>query len=96
MSKELTKNLMCVVIRGGIEIWIEKEKIDPLAKAIERKEVIRIGNNIINSVDISGIFEAQVMEEHTRRKNGQWRCDYGFWHKKFEECAHRHSDKKND
>ena len=25
MEKNLTKNLMCVVIRGGAEIWIEDE-----------------------------------------------------------------------
>jgi len=58
MEKSLSKNLMCVLLRGGVEIWVEQEKIEPLTKAIEKKEIIRIGNNIINSVDITGIFEA--------------------------------------
>ena len=94
MSTEVSKSLMCICIRGGIEIWIEEEKIKPLIELIRKKELIQIGKNIINPVDITGIFEAKEMEDRTKRKNGYWKCDYGFWHQKFEQCAHRASDRK--
>ena len=32
-------------------------------------------NQIINKADISGIFNAITMEDKTRRKNGDWKCE---------------------
>lgn len=90
-TQELSKNLMCIVIRGGVEIWVEAEKLENLKAMIQAKELIQIGNNIINPVDISGIFEAKEMEDRNRRKNGQYKCQHGFWHEKFDQCGHRSS-----
>ena len=42
--------------------------------------------DFINTNEISGIFSSQSMEEFNRRKNGQWKCSYNFWHEKFEKC----------
>ena len=28
------------------------------------------------------------MESKTRRKNGQWKCKWNFWHNRGERCAH--------
>lgn len=80
---------MCILIRGGMEIWVEAEKLETLKAMIKAKELIQIGKNVINPVDISGIFEAKEMEDRNRRKNGQYQCQYGFWHEKFDQCGHR-------
>lgn len=90
-TKEISKNLMCICIRGGIEIWIEEEKLEPLVQMIKSKELIRIGKSVINPVDISGIFTAPEMEDRNRRKNGQYKCQHNFWHEKFDQCGHRSS-----
>lgn len=90
-TKEISKNLMCICVRGGIEVWVEQEKMEPLVEMIKNKELIRIGDNVINPVDISGIFGAKEMEERNRRKNGQYQCQYGYWHEKFDQCGHRQS-----
>jgi len=88
-DKQLTKELMCILIMGGPQIWIERDKLPQLKQLIEAKKTFEFEGELINPSNISGVFNAKTMEEVTRRKNGQWKCDYGFWHKKFEECAHR-------
>jgi hypothetical protein len=87
---QLSKNLMCIVIRGGIEKWVEKEKSDTLSSALKRKDCpqfIEYEGEMINRADITGIFSADTMQEKTRQKNGQWKCQYGEWHDKFEKCT---------
>lgn len=104
MTTEVSKNLMCICIRGGIEIWVEKEKIDQIIKLWEERKIFTIEGNVINPADISGIFDPLVMEERTRRKNGQWKgedgdwhnrgdweCKYGAWHEQYQKCGHTNS-----
>lgn len=87
--KELTKNLVCVCIRNGAQIWVESERADNLKKTLnnsEKHRFIEFENEFINSADIIGVFSPEVMEEITRRKNGQWKCKYDKWHDKFKKC----------
>jgi len=86
MSQELTKNLMCIAIRGGVEVWIDSEKLNELQKELEKRKFIKVGGEIINSVDISGVFKAQTMEDRTHRKNGEWKCRHEEWHGRGEKC----------
>jgi hypothetical protein len=86
---DLTKKIMCLKMRGDIEIWLEKERLDDLMAILETQKenrFIRIDEQIINTADIVGIFTPKTMESMTRRKNGQWECKYGNWHEKREPC----------
>lgn len=86
---KLSKNLKCVVLRNGIEIWKEDDRLNDLAKKLlsgQKIGFINIDDELINSADIIGIFSAQVMEEAVRRKNGQWKCQYGNWHDRGQKC----------
>jgi hypothetical protein len=87
--REISKNLKCVVMRNGIEIWKEDDRLTELAKKLSSGQkigFIQIDDELINSADIVGIFSANVMEDMVRRKNGQWKCQYGKWHDKGERC----------
>ena len=88
--KELTKNLMCIKMRSGIEIWVEKEKAQKLIDLLgtTQTKFVEIDDEIINSVDVLGVFTPKTMEELTRRKNGEWQCKWGYWHCRNENCAH--------
>ncbi|MCD6371703.1 MAG: hypothetical protein J7L39_03225 [Candidatus Aenigmarchaeota archaeon] len=89
MSQELTKNLMCIAMRNGAEIWIERSRIEDLIKNLTRlteNKFIKVGDELINTADIVGIFTPKTMEEIVRRRNGQWQCKYGTWHQKGEKC----------
>lgn len=86
---ELTKELMCVQLRSGILLWLEQERCVSFMMALENPncpKFVRIDDQMINTADISGIFNAKSMEDMTRRKNGQWQCKKGEWHDRSTTC----------
>lgn len=89
---DLSVKLMCIALRGGLEIWAEDEKIQNLKKIImssKESKFIELNNEVINTADITGIFEAKTMEEKNLIRNGYWKCKSGnYWHKRGEECGH--------
>ena len=87
MTKEISKKLMCVQIRGGQELWMEDEQADRLKQILlssKESKFIEYAGQVMNTADISGIFSAEVMEDKTRRRNGQWKGKDGKWHDKGE------------
>ena len=89
MEKELSKSLMCIQMRGGAEIWEEKENIVKLQRILETitsSRFVSFGDQTINTADIIGIFNAGIMEGITKRKNGEWKCRYENWHQRGERC----------
>lgn len=79
----------CVLVRGGLEIWIEAEKADRLYDTIKNPQspkYIKIDEQVINTFEIIGIMTPDAMEERQRRKNGQWKCMKGNWHDKGNVC----------
>lgn len=85
--KELSKELVCLLMRQGVEVWMEKERannLKALLVSIKESKFIDYDGRLINSADISGIFTAQDMEDYTRRKNGQWKTSGGIWKDRFE------------
>lgn len=92
MTQELSKNLVCIQIRSGVEIWIEKERASDFMRLLaspNAPQFTECDGNLINRADIVGIFSANVMQETTRRKNKEWQCNRGNWHKRDQECGCR-------
>ena len=87
--KELAKNLYCIQMRTGVEIWVEHEravKLQNILSSISGSKFILFEEETINTADIVGIFRAGTMQDLTRRKNGQWLCDKGTWHQRGDKC----------
>lgn len=79
----------CVLIRGGLEIWIESDRADKLIEGLKRQDAprfISIEGQSINTFEILGVFTPGAMEDRQRRKNGQWKCMKGNWHDKGNIC----------
>jgi hypothetical protein len=96
MNNELSKSLMCVQMRSGVEIWLEEDKASNLQNALQSITTSKFvmlpdGRQTINTADIVGVFLASTMEETTRRKLGEWKCASGNWHQKKGECSCRDS-----
>lgn len=87
---QLAKQLMCIQMRSGVEIWVEKERVETLQDILTKitgSKFITFDDQTINTADIVGIFAANTMEAHTRRKNGQWQCSVrGEYHDRGEKC----------
>lgn len=80
-TKKLTVELMCIKMRSGAEIWVEKSKAQKLIDLLGATEskFVDIDGEMINSASVEGVFSAQTIEELTRRKNGQWKDTKGIW-----------------
>lgn len=84
MNNELSKKLMAIVLRRDIEVWIESERAERLKIILismtNQNKFIEIDNEVINTADIVGIFDANTMENAIRRRNGMWQDKKGGWH----------------
>lgn len=88
-DNQLSKNLMCIMMRGNIEIWIEKDKTDKLMELLENGQInrfVRIDNQFINVVDVMGIFSPETMKDRNNIRAGKWKCQHNIWHIRNEEC----------
>lgn len=80
---------MCIQMRSGVEIWVEAAKAEPFQKDLEATTqhfFARFAGQTVNTADVVGVFAAATMDEYTRRKNGQWKCDKGNWHDRGVKC----------
>jgi hypothetical protein len=85
MTNEITKNLQCIVLRNGVEIWIEEDRIvsfKQMLLTLKENKLVSIDGEFINTADIVGILDAKTVEDSTRRKNGQWKDKNGNWQDK--------------
>lgn len=86
---EVSKELKCISMRNGVEIWAEKERLEKLQNSlvgIKESKFVFLDEQMLNTADIVGIFDAKTMEEVTHRKNGQWKCEYNNWHNRGTKC----------
>jgi hypothetical protein len=88
MNQELSKNLVCLLTKTGVEIWMEEDRAANIKKVLrEGAEWLDFDDKFISKTDISGFYPAYDMEGRTRRKNGEWKCRYNEWHDRFKKCG---------
>ena len=82
------------MIRNGVEIWLDEKRWEKLEFALKNNigKFYDMEGRTINVADIVGIFLPIDLEEMKHRKNGQWKCRYGRWHNRGENCE-CHKDK---
>ena len=83
MSTELTRQLKCVVLNGGVEMWVDEDQAAKVEDAIQGGiKFIKIHGELINTFNVVGVFNAATMSDKIRRRNGDWQCNHGNWWKK--------------
>jgi len=89
MTQEITDKVKCVVMRSGVEVWISQEQSEKLRVLLDKNvKFVELEDETINTADIIGIFKAESVEDMRRRKHGEWKCKYGYWHDFKEQCGH--------
>lgn len=94
MTSEVSKKQMCILIRYGIELWIDQERSQRLLNALQGTDTrfVELDGRLINRADLVGIFEPKDLMDMKRRKNGEWTCEKGEWHSRNQECDCRGVD----
>jgi hypothetical protein len=94
MKREITDKVFVVTLRGNYRCWInDKQKIALEQALLAGKKFIKVDEYFFNSGDISFILPAPEIDREERIKRGDWKCQYGYWHTKGEECAHGELEK---
>jgi len=88
-SKELDIKKLYLITYSGAKFLITNEQADKIVSLINAgAKVIKISeNNYMGVSDFKGIYDSKNIEDDLRRKNGQWKCEYGTWHDKGQECG---------
>ena len=85
----ISRNLMCIKLRNGIDLWIENDRADKLKDMLMNgdNKFIEMDGDIFNRADIMGIFSSKSLEDYNRKTAGQWKCAQSVWHNRGERCA---------
>jgi hypothetical protein len=91
MNELALAGMQKAVLRNGTELPLTAEQgtrlQSLLCDVMTSHKFIGVGKNTINTADIVGVFQADELEEFSRKKNGQWMCKWETWHDKGEECG---------
>lgn len=80
---------MCLLSRDGSMLWVDEHKARRIQEDLENKRIhghFRIEGRTLNTVEITGVYYPQDIEDMTRRKNGQWKCLSEEWHDRNQKC----------
>jgi len=90
MNQEIAKDLKVIIMKNGIEITLEGEKLERFENALQelggQHRLIKIEGRSLNTAELVGIFYPDDLEELYMRKRGMWKCGKGRWHQKNEDC----------
>ena len=86
METSIAKQQKVVVVRGGIYLYFDADKVDKIAELIKsspRGQIITLAGQMVNTSEITGIFDPKYIEEMMMIKRGMWRCvEKGHWNER--------------
>lgn len=88
---EVSDKTWVVGIRGLFKEYINEERAVKLIEHCKKssdKQLISITG--VGLVPTKGLFviKAALLENEDRVMRGEFKCKYGYWHTKNQECAH--------
>lgn len=97
MMNKIAKRQKCILSRDGSMLWVDEDKALRIQEDLENKTIhghFRVEGRTLNTVEITGVYYPEDIEDMTRRKNGQWKCLNGEWHERYQKCECISSDEK--
>lgn len=92
---EITDKTYCIITNYGNKLYITEEQYRQIYNNFDKLESIKIKNQgIINKKYVVMIAKASEIIEEDKKRQGMWKCRYGYWHKKGEECGHNNIKNK--
>ena len=89
MTKRISKPQLIILLRSGVQIWVDEDKAELLKNDLVNgvlKGFAKIGGELVNTVDISGIYTPETIIELNKSKSGQWKCEHGKWIPRGKKC----------
>ena len=87
MNNQLAVKQKCILVRGGLEVWVDEDRKKNLENILNGKSrYLNIDGDLINTVDIVGVFSPQLLDDYKKTKRGMWKCAYEQWHQRNDGC----------
>lgn len=92
---EITDKTFVIVTRLG-DFWVNQDRATRVmsAKKNDPQGFVEFEGNLVSCSSIDGILDAKAYDLYNKKKNGHWQCNYKYWHKRFEQCAHHLIDRR--
>jgi hypothetical protein len=88
-EKAITDKTFVLMTKRGYRVWLNYKQAEAVKMALLKgKKFISVDDLFFNSQEISFILPASEIDREDRVKRGEWKCKYGYWHSKNEECGH--------
>jgi hypothetical protein len=89
MGSELSDKTHVLVTRLG-DFWVKLERGNAIMgiKQNDPQATIEMDGSFIAANNIDGLLTAVQYNELQIKRRGGWQCKYGYWHEKFNQCAH--------
>lgn len=89
MANELTDKTHVLVTRLG-DFWVKHERGLKIMgiKQQDPQASFELDGSFISANAIDGLLTAEQYNELQIKRRGGWQCKYGYWHEKFNQCAH--------
>lgn len=94
MTKELSNKTKCVGLDGGIKVFLTENEYNELKNKLKAgADVVIISEGtpnekIVSKYSFRYAINSGDMDINQKEKQGEWKCQYGYWHKRGEECGH--------
>ena len=89
MSKELTDKTWGLQTRSFGVVWLtEQEAANAQAAYKAGAEYLEFSDMLISKGDIAGFARGERLNNVERKRQGDFECKFGYWHKRGDGCAH--------
>jgi hypothetical protein len=94
MTTAITNKTICLGLAGGNKTYLTADQYRELkAKLKAGADFIILGEGtpdekLISKHSIMFTTNASDIEQNDKVKKGEWKCQYGYWHAKGQECGH--------
>ena len=85
--KELTKPEKVLRLKSGVQFYLDAEEAEHLRQLLCAEDCPRFvtyKGRLVQTDEVSGIFDPVDFEDQQRRRNGQWKDNEGNWHDRGE------------
>ena len=89
MNQQITDKTYCILVRGGYKVYIREDQFKNIQASLAELEVINLDQGFIFRSSVIGILLASEIETQDKIKRGDWKCAYGEFHSRGQECGHK-------
>ena len=74
---EIDKPVRIIELSNKVQVTIYEEKVPDFLESLKKNQWVKVGDNIINTSFIVGIFTPQTINKRQQEKAGKgyWYCD---------------------